>query len=114
PRPAGVERNVVISMWDWALPTSRRSDVAGTDERAPTLNANGLVYGAIQSSDILAALDPRTNTTSEIKIPSNGPVLDANTPASPYWGNEKIWQRQADPRSVPVEGEGQVLMHARD
>ena len=25
PRPTGVERNLVISMWDWALPTSRRS-----------------------------------------------------------------------------------------
>ncbi len=33
PRPTGVERNLVISMWDWALPTSRRSDAAGTDER---------------------------------------------------------------------------------
>src|SRR6266545_103104 len=26
PRPVGVERNLVISMWDWGLPTSRRSD----------------------------------------------------------------------------------------
>src|SRR6267154_1919385 len=33
PRPAGVERNLVISMWDWALPTSRRTDVAADDER---------------------------------------------------------------------------------
>jgi hypothetical protein len=33
PRQTGVERNLVISMWDWALPTSRRSDAAGTDER---------------------------------------------------------------------------------
>src|SRR5499433_2683604 len=32
PRPAGVERNVVITMWDWAFPTSRRTDVAATDE----------------------------------------------------------------------------------
>src|SRR5258705_1596580 len=53
PRPTGLERNLVISMWDWALPTSRRSDAAGTDERNPTVNANGPIYGAIQSSDIL-------------------------------------------------------------
>ena len=33
PRPAGVERNVVISLWDWALPTSRRTDVAATTAR---------------------------------------------------------------------------------
>ena len=113
PRPVGLERNLVISMWDWALPTSRRSDAAGTDERTPTLNANGPVYGAIQSSDILTVLDPRTNTTSEIKIPSNGPVLDANTPASPYWGAEKIWQRQSDPRSVAMDAKGRVWVTAR-
>jgi len=113
PRPAGLERNLVISMWDWALPTSRRSDAAGTDERSPTLNANGLIYGAIQSSDILAVLDPRTNKTTEIKIPSGGPVLDANTPRSPVWGDEKIWQRQSDPRSVAMDAKGRVWVTAR-
>ena len=113
PRPAGVERNLVISMWDWALPTSRRSDAAGTDERTPTLNANGPIYGAMQSSDILAVLDPRTNTTTEIKIPSNGPVLDANTPRSPVWADEKIWKRQSDPRSVAMDAKGRVFVTAR-
>src|SRR5262245_5276801 len=113
PRPAGVERNLVISMWDWARPTSRRSDAAGTDERNPTLNANGLIYGAIQTSDILAVLDPKTNSTTEIKIPSNGPVLDGNTPRSPVWGDEKIWQRQADPRSVVMDSKSRVWVTAR-
>ncbi|MBI4887409.1 MAG: carboxypeptidase regulatory-like domain-containing protein [Acidobacteria bacterium] len=113
PRPVGVERNLVISMWDWARPTSRRSDAAGTDERSPTLNANGLIYGAIQTSDILAVLDPRANATSEIAIPSGGPVLDANTPRSPAWGDEKIWKRQADPRSVAMDAKGRVWVTAR-
>ena len=114
PRPAGVERNLVISMWDWALPTSRRSDAAGTDERNPTLNANGKIYGAIQTSDILAVFDPRENATTEIKIPSGGPVLDASTPRSPAWGDEKIWQRQADPRSVAMDAKGRVWVTARN
>jgi hypothetical protein len=113
PRPAGVERNLVLTMWDWARPTSRRSDAAGTDERTPTRNGGGLVYGAIQSSDILAVLDPRTNATTEIRIPSNGPVLDGNTPRSPVWGDEKIWQRQADPRSVAMDAKDRVWVTAR-
>src|SRR3989449_9406658 len=87
PRPKGVERNIVISMWDWALPTSRRSDVAATDERTPTMNANGLIYGTIQGSDILAVLDPKKNETSMIKIRSNGPATADKTPDSPDWGN---------------------------
>src|SRR6266516_7339564 len=113
PRPAGLERNLVISMWDWALPTSRRSDVAATDERTPTMNANGLIYGSIQSSDILAVLDPRENKTPEIKIPSNAPQIDTDTPASPYWGTEKIWARSADPRSVVMDSRGRVFVTAR-
>jgi len=114
PRPAGVERNLVISMWDWAQPTSRRSDAAGTDERHPTINANGPVYGAIQTSDILTVFNPRENSSTEIKIPSNGPVLDANTRTSPVWGDEKIWQRQADPRSVAMDAKGRVWVTARN
>jgi hypothetical protein len=113
PRPTGVERNLVISMWDWALPTSRRGDVAATDERTPTLNANGLIYGTIQGSDILAVLDPRKNETSMIKIPSNAPLIDSDTPASPYWGTEKIWQRSADPRSPAMDSHGRVWLTAR-
>src|SRR3989441_7266565 len=113
PRPAGVERNLVISMWDWAMPTSRRSDVAAADERTPTMNANGLIYGSIQGSDILAVLDPKKNETSMIKIPSNGPVIDDKTPDSPYWGTEKIWQRQADPRSAAMDSHGRVWLTAR-
>jgi len=114
PRPAGVERNLVISMWDWAQPTSRRSDAAGTDERHPTINANGPVYGAIQTSDILTVFNPRENSSTEIRIPSNGPVLDANTRTSPVWGDEKIWQRQADPRSVAMDAKGRVWVTARN
>ncbi len=113
PRPAGLERNLVISMWDWALPTSRRTDVTATDERTPTINANGLVYGSIQSSDIIAVLDPRENAATEIKVPSGAPPIDANTPASPFWGDEKIWQRSADPRSVTMDSHGRVWVTAR-
>ena len=113
PRPTGVERNLVITMWDWAMPTSRRTDVAVTDEPTPTMNANGLVYGSIQSSDIIAVLDPRENATTQIKVPSSAPLIDTNTPASPYWGDEKIWQRASDPRSVTMDSHGRVWVTAR-
>ncbi|PYQ68705.1 MAG: hypothetical protein DMG01_30380, partial [Acidobacteria bacterium] len=109
----GLERNLVISMWDWALPTSRRTDVAATDERTPAMNANGRVYGSIQSSDIIAVLDPRENAATQIKVPSSAPPIDTNTPASPFWGDEKIWQRSADPRSVTMDSHGRVWVTAR-
>src|SRR2546428_8517725 len=100
-------------MWDWALPNSRRTDVAATDERTPTMNANGRVYGSIQSSDIIAVLDPRENAATQIKVPSSAPPIDTNAPASPFWGDEKIWQRSDDPRSVTMDSHGRVWVTAR-
>ena len=113
PRPTGVERNLVISLWDWATPTSGRSDAAATSDTNAALNANGPVYGVIQSADILAVLDPLENRASQIKIPSSASPIDANTPPSPYWGDEKIWQRTSDPRSVVFDRQGRVLVTAR-
>src|SRR5262245_57507181 len=70
PRPAGLERNIVVTLWDWAVETGGRSDGAGSDERNPSLNANGPVYGVIQSDDLLTWVDPATNKAESIRIPS--------------------------------------------
>src|SRR4051812_41266645 len=39
PRPQGVERNVVITQWDWADPKAYLHDEVSTVRRNPTLNA---------------------------------------------------------------------------
>ena len=63
PRPQGVERNVVITQWDWADPKAYLHDEVSTDRRNPTLNANGPIYGALElSADYLPVLDPVTHT----------------------------------------------------
>jgi hypothetical protein len=101
-RPQGVERNVVISIWDWATPTAYLHDEISTDKRNPTVNANGLIYGSPEeSTDFAPILDPAQDSISEMKIP----VRDPNTPStaddpilmpSPYWGSEAIWSSQAN------------------
>ncbi len=95
PRPQGVERNVVITQWDWADPKAYLHDEISTDKRNPTVNANGLIYGSPEESrDYLPVLDPVHNTISQVKIP----YRDPNTPGqpkplqpSPVWGDEAIW-----------------------
>ncbi len=96
PRPQGIERNVVITEWDWADPISYLHDVVSTDRRNPTVNANGPVYGALElSADYLPVLDPMRHSKSQVKLT----VRDPNTPSpspkmpapSPYWGSEVIW-----------------------
>ena len=62
-RPTGVERNFVVTQWDWAAPDSFIHDNISTDKRNPTLYANGVVYGADRAGGgRLWALDPVKNT----------------------------------------------------
>ena len=63
PRPQGVERNVVITEWDWADPKAYLHDEVSTDRRKPTVNANGPIYGALElSADYVPVLDPVRHT----------------------------------------------------
>ncbi|RZP26161.1 carboxypeptidase regulatory-like domain-containing protein, partial [bacterium] len=54
PRPTGIERNIVVTLWDWGTETDGRTDSTPSDVRDATVNANGLIYGVVQPSDILA------------------------------------------------------------
>jgi hypothetical protein len=102
PRPQGVERNVVITEWDWATPKAYN----------PTVNANGLLYGAPElSTDNIPVLDPVHHTTSQVKMP----VRDPNTPGpgkplqpSVYWADEAIWDSQANMHNPMFDDKGRV------
>src|ERR1019366_10678872 len=83
PRPAGVERNVVLTEWDWAGGNFVHDEIA-SDKRNPTLNANGPIYGTDDLNGHLAVLDPKTNTASEIDIPSATPPMAHNVDAGPH------------------------------
>src|SRR5947207_14585256 len=37
--PQGLERNIVISLWDWSRPTAYLHDEISSDKRNPTVNA---------------------------------------------------------------------------
>ena len=64
-RPQGRERNVVITMWDWADPKVYLHDEIASDKRNPTVNANGPIYGALEESgDYFPVVDPKTNTAT--------------------------------------------------
>jgi hypothetical protein len=114
-RPQGVERNVVITMWDWADPKSYLHDVVSTDRRKPTVNANGLLYGALElSSDYTPVLNPNTHTIDRIPLT----VRDANTPPtnpkmpapSPYWGEEVIWTSKNNVHNPMLDEKGRLWL----
>jgi hypothetical protein len=47
-RPQGIERNIVISVWDWSSPKAYLHDEISTDKRKPTVNAYGKLYGSTE------------------------------------------------------------------
>ena len=118
-RPQGRERNVVITMWDWADPKVYMHDEIASDKRNPTINPNGPIYGALEESgDYLPVIDPKTNTASQIKIgprdpetPSSGDQPPAGP--SPFWGDETIWNSKTTVHSFAMDKQGRVWAAAR-
>ena len=114
-RPQGVERNMVLTLWDWSRPTAYLHDLIGTDRRKPTVNGWGAIYGSMElSTDWVPILDPVLNTATETKMP----VKVASTPRSStvnvapapwrYWGDRAIWDTQVNAHTNMMDGEGRV------
>ena len=67
PRPQGVERNVVVSLWDWSNDRGFVHDTISTDKRNPTVNANGPVYSISRfSAPDVNILDPKRHTATGV------------------------------------------------
>src|SRR5207244_123913 len=118
PRPQGVERNVVITEWDWADPKAYLHDEVSTDRRNPTLNANGSIYGSLElSADYLPVLDPVRNTTSRVPLtvrdPTTEPAAGPPTQPSPYWGGETIWTSKNNVHNPMFDERGRVWLTSR-
>ena len=116
PRPRGVERNLVITQWDWSDRKGFVHDTISTDRRNPTLNANGLVYGLQEfSAPDVNILDPTRHTVMRI----TAPVRDSDTPftnpqallqPSPHNGEEVVWSGRASLHNPMMDHKGRVWM----
>ena len=113
PRPQGVERNVVITEWDWADPKAYLHDEVSTDRRNPTVNPYGKIYGSLElSADYLPVLDPQEHSIGQVKLT----VRDPNTPAtsplmiqpSPTWGTEPVWTSKNNVHNPMYDAKGRV------
>ncbi len=81
PRPSGVERNVVLTQWEWTDEMGKIHDEVSTDKRHPEVNANGPIYGVDIANDNLAILDPSTQTATMLRIPT---LVDRSTMRASY------------------------------
>ncbi len=123
-RPTGVERNVVVTSWEWSTPDKYLHDLISSDRRNPTVNAYGPLYGSPEySTDNMPILDPKTNKVSFFKMP----VQDVEMPVSlgpghagsveplqpsAYWGDRKLWDTRANNHNSMMDQKGRVWLAA--
>src|SRR5437870_1889931 len=126
PRPQGVERNIVITSWEWSTDKHYLHDLVSSDRRYPTVNALGALYGSPEyATDNMAILDPKTHKVTFFKMPvadpsapeSFGPPFHASAAAKPmlpsaYWGEEKIWSQRANNHNGMFDKKGRVWFAA--
>jgi hypothetical protein len=117
-RPKGIERNIVVSMWDWLRPEFYLHDLVSTDRRNPRVNAGGPVYGSPEdSTDLVPSVDPRTHTAIELAHP----VRDPNTPSvkgnpfgpSAHWGPQPVWEGKTLNHNPMMDEQGRTWFTSR-
>ncbi|HEY7665168.1 MAG TPA: carboxypeptidase regulatory-like domain-containing protein [Xanthobacteraceae bacterium] len=124
PRPQGVERNIVVTTWDWGEPKKYLHDLIASDRRNPTVNAYGPLYGSPEyATDELPILDPKTSTVTSFKAPVRDPNMPESLgpghaavekPVAPsaYWGDEKLWDTRVNNHNDMIDGKGRVWLTA--
>jgi hypothetical protein len=103
PRPAGIERNVVMTQWDWGGTNSYIHDVIATDKRQPTRYPHGRIWGVDFGHDQLWSLDPKTHQTRWYPVPTTN-VLTGG-PTSP---GAIVYDNPANPHVPIMDGRGRV------
>ena len=120
-RPAGIERNLVVTVRDWSDPKHYLHDLISSDKRNATVNAYGPLYGATELSTAqMPVLDPVHNVKSTLEMPTADPK---NTPSSalanptlapsPYFGAEQVWDSKVNAHSLTMDQDGRVWWTAQ-
>jgi len=123
-RPQGVERNVVVTSWEWSTEKHYLHDLIASDRRNPTVNGYGPLYGSPEySTDNMPILDPKTARVTTFKMPVADPGMpEALGPGhaasvrplapSAYWGEEKLWDTRANNHNAMFDKQGRVWIAA--
>ena len=118
PRPQGIERNIVLTIWDFGGPATFLHGEVATDKWNPQVNANGPVYNGDWSGGTLVLVDPEENSASTIKLPLRNEADRKFMPTwspqhvvapSPYWGNQIVWKDDVvNPKNTLMDHSGRL------
>ena len=115
PRPTGVERNLVISQWDYGTDTTYAHDEITTIKSNPRANPYGRVYAVDAAAGKYIFVDPLENSAGEI------PILTRDDPKtmksrfpqiqmkpSNFWGERIVHSGVADPHNPMFDSKGRL------
>lgn len=109
PRPTGIERNAVITLWDWATAVSFLHDEIAAVHYDPKLLPNSKIWGPSNSNDFLAWMDPVEHAEGVIPVPTGDAKVSVKVAMpSSYFGGEEIWPAKGQPRSVALDSRGRI------
>ena len=121
PRPQGIERNVVITLWDVGTSKSFVHDAMSTDKHHPTANAYGKVYATEWSSGMLEGIDPVEDTKFAIPVPVPEVAAEFRRThpqtflkPSPYWGREVVFDDTLEEEAGQLDSKGRVWFILED
>jgi hypothetical protein len=116
-RPQGIERNMVVTMWDFSTPKHYLHDGISTSQHNPRVNANGPIYGSPEeSTDNIPVLDPvqhRVYTIKHFTAPETPSSTSLPMQPSPYWGEKPIWDGTSSIHNAIMDDDGRVWFSAR-
>ena len=113
PRPRGIERNVVMTLWNWGNEYNMVHDEISTDRRNPRLNANGPIYGVDWTNDWLLSVDPVNHKSEAIKVPHGTATTKLRqTGFVPFrfFGEKPVWENPAAPHNPMMDRTGRVWL----
>jgi hypothetical protein len=115
PRPQGMERNVVLTLWDIGTEKSFFHSLVSTNKWDPHVNAKGPVYEGDWHYGTLDSIDPQENTRSRVVVPLPHEEDRAAmaTPfkvlaSSPYWGDENVWNEEVAVKNTMIDRSGKL------
>jgi hypothetical protein len=123
PRPQGIERNLVLTLWDWGTDKSFMHDEIATAKQNPRVNAGGPVYAVSAGHGALTILNPKEHSTYELEIPTRLPKSEVPSRFPPpnrpslHWGDEHLWANPpynpSDPHNPMLDTKGRVWMTSK-
>ena len=106
PRPTDLERNVVISQWEWGRRDSYIHDLISTDKRNPTRYPFGRIWGVDFGQDTLWALNPVSHRVASYDIPTN----NVRPPRPAPFPGAVVYHNPANPHVPTMDDTGKVWM----